>query len=64
MRQEQNDERPLWGVEAIGEFIGRKPRQTYYLLQQGLIPGQKVGTTWTALPSRLRARFSGEGERQ
>ncbi len=36
----------LQGVTAIGGYIGKSRRQTYYLLEQRLIPGFKLGGQW------------------
>jgi len=50
-------DRPVWGVKAISALINRTPRQTYHLLEKGLLPAKKVGDQWTAIPSRLRHAF-------
>jgi hypothetical protein len=50
----------LWGAEQIAHEINRSVRETYYLLQHGLIPAEKVGDIWTSTKSGLRRRFSGE----
>jgi hypothetical protein len=54
------DEPPVWGAKAIAEVIGKSPMQTFYLLKTGAIPATKVGDSWCAYPSRLRARLRGE----
>jgi hypothetical protein len=54
------DERPIWGAKAIGEVIGKPPTQTFHLLKTGQLPATKVGDSWCAYPSRLRARLRGE----
>ena len=51
----------LWGAKAIGEAIGAPPRRAFYLLEKSLIPGRKVGSTWTSTRGQLRAYFAGEG---
>lgn len=38
----------LWGVGEISTFIKRTKRQTYYLLEHGMIPARKVGGLWTS----------------
>jgi hypothetical protein len=53
-------DRPLWGAKAIGAEIGRSERQAYHLLENGLIPGEKVGKIWVSTPRRLRGRILGE----
>jgi len=50
----------LWGARAIGAEIGRPPGKVYYLLEKGLIPGKKMGGTWTSSKSALRAHFTTE----
>ncbi len=43
----------LDSVDAIGEYIKKTPRQTYYLLERGLLPAFKLGGKWTARKSTL-----------
>jgi hypothetical protein len=31
----------IWGAEEIGRVINRTPRQTFWLLEQGLVPGAR-----------------------
>ena len=50
----------LWGCAAIAAEIGRDPRATFYMLQNGSIPASKVGQIWTSTRSRLRRHFEGE----
>jgi hypothetical protein len=52
----------LWGVEAIAGYIGKNVRQTYSLLQHGMIPAMKVGTQWVSRRSKLDTRLSGDEE--
>ena len=52
----------LWGARAIADCIGRNYRQTVYLLSTKKLPAQKIGATWIASRSKLRARLLGEGE--
>jgi hypothetical protein len=59
VREDELD-RVLWGAEAIGQQIGRSERQTYHLLENGLLPADKVGKLWTSTPRRLRTRFNPE----
>lgn len=47
----------LRGVKAIAEYIGETPRKTYYLLENQRIPAGKIGSTWIASKTRLRAHF-------
>jgi hypothetical protein len=48
----------LWGVEAIAAYINRDVRPTYYQLQQGYLPGRKVGRIWTSAKSALRQHLT------
>ena len=48
----------LWGVPAIATFIDRDERQVYYQLQQGYLPGRKVGHIWQSTRSALRQHLS------
>ena len=43
----------LYGVDDISKWIKRSPRQTYYMLAHGQIPGFKLGKTWAARKSTL-----------
>jgi len=50
--------KPVWGAKAIGEVIGRNPRQAFHLLTNGHIKSaRQVGGRWTALPSALLKEF-------
>ena len=33
----------LWGAKEIGNFIRKKPRAAFHLLETGQLPGRKVG---------------------
>lgn len=48
----------LWGVSAISKEISRTSRQTFYLLETGQLPAQKVGRRWCATRSGLRRFFT------
>ena len=49
----------LWGAQAIADYIGKNYRQTVYLLSTKRLPAQKIGATWVACRSKLRARLLG-----
>jgi hypothetical protein len=49
----------LFGAQAIADEIGRPIRGVYHLLENGSLPAQKLGATWVASRSRLRAFFGG-----
>lgn len=62
---EANNEAPadldlVWGAKAIGECIGRNPRQTFYLLEKGELPARRVGNLYVASRAALRRRLVGE----
>ena len=48
----------IWGIAAIGEAIGRNPRQAYNLLENGKLPARLVGGRWVSSRSALRKHFS------
>lgn len=48
----------IWGAEAIAEIINRTPRQTFALLDAGLLPAKKVGGRWMATRENLIAFLS------
>jgi hypothetical protein len=52
----------LWGAQAIADFIGKNYRQTVYLLSTKRLPAQKIGATWIAQRSKIRARLLDEEE--
>jgi len=45
-------DKPAWGAEAIGEIIGRSPRQVFHLYHSGALKSiRKIGGRLVA-PSR------------
>jgi len=48
----------LWGADAIAGFIKRTKRQTWHMLERGLLPARKHGKLWTASKADLRAHFT------
>jgi hypothetical protein len=50
---------PLWGAETIATEINRTIRQTFHLLESGVLPADKVGGRWVSTPRRLRRLFEG-----
>ena len=51
-------DKPIWGARAIGEVIGRNPRQAFHLLTNGHIKSaRQVGGRWMAVPSALLKEF-------
>ena len=64
---------PLWGAPAIAAELFPNTTEseqksvlgkTYYMLEKGLIPARKVGASWVAERSKLRAFVMGEGSEQ
>jgi hypothetical protein len=49
----------LWGARAIGAHVGLSPRKAFYLLEKGLLPGEKIGKIWTSTEDRLADRIRG-----
>jgi hypothetical protein len=49
----------IWGAKPIAAEIGRSERQTFYLLENGQLPAQRIGGRWVASRSALRRHFGG-----
>lgn len=49
-----------WGAREIARLIGKTPRATFHLLENGQIPATKVGRQWVASRRVLRRLFEGE----
>ncbi len=47
----------VWEVKPIAKVIGRTPRATYHLLENGRLPAKKVGNRWCSSRSALRKFF-------
>jgi hypothetical protein len=47
----------IWGVSAIAKVIGRTDRQTFGMIEKGLLPTKKVGGRWVAERGKLIAFF-------
>jgi hypothetical protein len=45
--------KPVWGAEKIGEILDTSPRQTFYLLEKGLVPARKIGNRWQSTEKEL-----------
>jgi hypothetical protein len=43
-----------WGAKEIGDEIDQNERQTFYLLEKGVLPAHKVGRKWVASRRLLR----------
>ncbi len=48
----------LWGVRPISRTINRTERQTFHLLESGLLPATKIGGRWCTSRTRLKEFFS------
>lgn len=55
-------DKPVWGIRAIADIINRSPRQAHYLLSEGLVDAEKVGSAWVSTPRRLLKSVLGSGE--
>jgi hypothetical protein len=52
----------LWGAKAIGAVIDRNQKQTFYLLNKGLIRcARRIGDQWVADRDDLQREFSAAG---
>lgn len=47
----------IWEVAEIAKLIGRTPRATFHMLQNGQLPARKVGGRWVAERGKLIAFF-------
>ena len=47
----------VWGVTNIAAVVNRKPKAVYRLLEQGVLPGKKVGGIWASSRPWLRRYF-------
>jgi hypothetical protein len=53
-------DKPAWGAEAIGEIIGRNPRQVFHLYHSGALKSiRKVGGRLVAPSARALLRELG-----
>ncbi|MCH4560312.1 DNA-binding protein [Mesorhizobium jarvisii] len=48
----------VWGAAAIGRELNLSERQTYYVLEKGLLPGKKVGAQWVTSRHAIRTYFA------
>lgn len=48
------DDEKIWTAEGIGAELNLKPRQAFYMLEQGHIKAVKVGRKWCARRGDLR----------
>ena len=46
-------DRPIWGATEIGKIINRNKRQTFHLLETGVLDASKVGSHWVSTQRRL-----------
>lgn len=47
----------IWGAAEIAKLIGRSPRATFHMLDNGELPAKKVGGRWVAERGKLLAFF-------
>lgn len=48
----------IWGASQIARVIGRTDRQTFHMLDKGILPARKVGNRWVAERGRLMNFFT------
>ena len=53
---------PVWGAAAIGRVIGKNRRQTFWLLQNRMLPARKVGALWVSERQTLLKFITKPGE--
>jgi hypothetical protein len=47
----------IWGAKAIAAELNQSERQTFHLLERGLLPAGKVGEKWVGSRKTLRAHM-------
>jgi hypothetical protein len=47
----------IWGCRAIAAELNQSERQTFHLLERGLLPAGKVGEKWVGSRKALRAHM-------
>lgn len=47
----------VWGAAEIAKLIGRTPRATFHMLDNGELPAKKVGGRWVAERNKLLSFF-------
>lgn len=47
----------VWGATEIAKLIGRSPRATFHMLDEGELPAKKVGGRWVAERGKLLSFF-------
>jgi hypothetical protein len=63
MGSPKNQQQPhdiVWTAKAIAAVINRSERETYFLLENNLLPAVRVGRKWSASRARLIAHCSGD----
>jgi hypothetical protein len=45
------------GAKSIGAEVGRTERQAYHMLENGILPGFKLGSQWAAKRSKIKAHI-------
>lgn len=60
MNEAGDDDKPVWGLKAIGEEIGQTINQTYYMIKNGHLPARQIGEKWVTTKGELRRFIRGE----
>jgi hypothetical protein len=50
---------PIWGATAIAEVLNVPVRRSYWLLENKLVPAERVGRRWVSTRRRLLTRIVG-----
>jgi hypothetical protein len=51
---------PIWGAENIGKEVNLSSSKAYWCLEQGYLPGTKIGKRWVSTKRKLRAAINGD----
>lgn len=54
------DDDLIWGASNIARLIKRTDRQTFHMLNAGLLPAKKIGDRWVASRKKLLETLLGE----
>jgi hypothetical protein len=67
MAAQNNDDTIIWGAENIARAVNLvradgtpNARSAFHKLQNGFLPGKKIGNIWVSTASQLRAAIAGE----
>lgn len=57
-----DDDDLIWGAAAIAAVIKKSTRATYWLLENGLLPANKIGRQYCSTRKKLREHCVGNAQ--